>query len=149
MENFQSITIDRLTKKDQAWVVALLEEANLPTVDVNLDKQVFLKVSNKNILMAIGALETSGEYGLVRSVVVPQKLRGKGAGVSIIKALIDEAKTIELSQLFLLTETADKFFSKLGFKIAERKHVPQEISQMEEFTSICPSSAVCMTFKLK
>lgn len=148
MENIQSITVYKLSPSDHNWVVELLEKAKLPVSDVNLEKQVFLKITSDNKLAAIGALEISGTYALLRSVVVPQNLQRRGAGISITKALIGEARNRGLTQLFLLTETADKFFNKIGFTSINRTYVPQEILNMEEFASICPSSAICMTLEI-
>jgi len=148
MENTQIVTNHKLTTEDQSWVIELLNKANLPVSDVNLDKQHFIKVESEGKTIAIGALEMTGDFALLRSVVVPQNLQGKGAGIAVTKALIDEAKKLNISALFLLTETAEKFFHKMGFVTINRENVPKEILSLEEFTNICPSTAACMCLKL-
>jgi amino-acid N-acetyltransferase len=48
----------------------------------------------------------------------------------------------------LLTQTAEAFFERHGYQVADRDHVPDEIKQSAEFQSLCPSSAICMTKSL-
>ncbi|MEL7001527.1 MAG: arsenic resistance N-acetyltransferase ArsN2 [Bacteroidota bacterium] len=148
MNNTHTFTSHKLTSEDQPWVVDLLSKANLPTNDVDLDVQRFIKIESNGKNIAIGALEIAGNSALLRSVVVPQNLQRKGAGIAVTKALINEAKKLKLDNLFLLTETAEKFFDKIGFMTIDRKEVPEEILSLEEFTNICPSTAACMTLKL-
>jgi amino-acid N-acetyltransferase len=65
-----------------------------------------------------------------------------------VKTLIDHAKTRSIKQVYLLTETAHKYFLKFGFKDITRENVPAEIKQSTEFVSVCPVSAACMVYHL-
>jgi amino-acid N-acetyltransferase len=58
------------------------------------------------------------------------------------------AHELGVKELYLLTTTAEKFFPKLGFDSIDRDNVPTPIQATEEFSSICPSTAVCMVKKL-
>ena len=44
----------------------------------------------------------------------------------------------------LLTETADDFFSALGYRVVARESVPEAIRRSAEFRALCPASATCM-----
>ena len=54
----------------------------------------------------------------------------------------------QVRELFLLTQTGERFFAQQGFRVINRQAVPQGIQQSEEFRSLCPSSAVCMAKSL-
>ena len=149
MDLTNRLELEKLSIDDRALVMDLLQKAGLPVSDIDLQKQLFIKALCENKAVGIGALEIVENYGLIRSVVVQDIYRGKGAGIQIINALIAEARERGLKQLFLLTETAEQFFSKLDFRKVERNTAPKSIAELPEFTSICPSSAVCMSYELK
>jgi amino-acid N-acetyltransferase len=46
--------------------------------------------------------------------------------------------------VFLLTTTAEHYFSALGFARVERHDVPASVQTSIEFTTACPSSATVM-----
>jgi amino-acid N-acetyltransferase len=43
-----------------------------------------------------------------------------------------------------LTETADKYFNKKGYRAIAREQVPEQIKASSEFNHVCPVSAVVM-----
>jgi amino-acid N-acetyltransferase len=45
---------------------------------------------------------------------------------------------------YLLTETAEGFFAKLGFQRIERQAVPIVIRETEQFRTECSETAICM-----
>ncbi|MGH1600632.1 N-acetyltransferase [Campylobacter majalis] len=61
----------------------------------------------------------------VRSFVVRQDLRGQGIGSMIVKALLEEAKFYEISQVFTLTYQR-KFFERLGFVEIAKSELPAQ-----------------------
>ncbi len=58
--------------------------------------------------------------------------------------LLAYAHRKQIKTLYLLTLTAEGFFSKLGFNNLDRKNVPETLQGTEEFRSLCPDTAVCM-----
>jgi amino-acid N-acetyltransferase len=60
-----------------------------------------------------------------------------------------EAGALGIRQLVLLTESAQPFFTALGYMVIDRGHVPEALRQTAEFRSLCPVSAVCMTKSLE
>lgn len=99
-------------------------------------------------LIGSGGLELYGDAALLRSVAVKENQRGKELGKKIIDDLVSQAQKSNIASIFLLTETAKDFFLKRGFKLIERNEVPDAIKASSEFTHVCPSSAVCMFYKL-
>jgi amino-acid N-acetyltransferase len=64
-----------------------------------------------------------------------------GLGKFIVEELEKITKGKGINRLYLLTTTAEDFFTKLGYKIIDRKELPIEIKNTTEFTSVCPSTA--------
>ena len=129
-------------------VKAILSKSKLPTDDLDLSTQRFIGVLSDQKLIGIGALELYGSSALLRSMAVIYAGQNKGLGTNLVSGLLDLARKNNVSELFLLTETAEKFFAKNGFNKINRSEVPAEILQTEEFTNLCPSTAVCMTLVL-
>ncbi len=55
----------------------------------------------------------------IRSVAVTPDSRGRGIGSSLVQTCISEARTLGLSEIFVLTLAPD-FFKPFGFKIVDR-----------------------------
>ncbi len=130
-------------------VEALLEEASLPTADLERAPVQLFVCEAADGLVGVGGLESCGEYALLRSVAVEPSARGRGYGTSICEALLERARLDGVSSVFLLTTTAADFFADLGFEPVERGSVPESVRRTEEFADICPSTAVCMRHTLE
>ncbi|MGH8170155.1 MAG: arsenic resistance N-acetyltransferase ArsN2 [Steroidobacteraceae bacterium] len=133
---------------DLTAIRTLLESAGLPTSDLETARPQLLAIRDGDALVAAGALQCFGKSALVRSVVVAPGYRGKGLGESIVLALERAAKEARIEQLILLTRTAAPFFSRHGYRVIERGEAPVEVRGAEEFRSLCPSSATCMSKSL-
>ena len=128
---------------------ALLETAGLPTSDLESARPEFAVVREDGQIVAAGALQRFGSSALLRSVVVAADRRGSGLGQLIVRELELLASATHVSRLFLLTQTASEFFAHQGYRVTERRAVPEEVQGSEEFRSLCPSSAVCMAKSLR
>lgn len=77
-------------------------------------------------LVGYGALHIhSINLAEVRSLVVDERLRGKGVGKNIVLKLIDEAKFYGLKEVFSLTYQR-VFFEKLGFYEIPKQNLPEQ-----------------------
>lgn len=122
-----------------------LRANKLPSSDLKLEGSIFIGYHDANgNLIGSGGLEQYGHAGLLRSVAVDEKLRGKALGNEIVEEIIDQAKQKKIKELYLLTETAHNYFLKKGFQDVPRENVPGIIKQTSEFSLICPASAVVM-----
>ncbi len=121
-------------------IVTLLSEADLPTEGVAEILDSFLVIRDHGIVVAAGVVEWHGDDGLLRSVVVDPASRGLGLGKQIASALIAS----ENRDLYLLTETAESFFSRLGFQLIQRDEAPLALRASEEFRCLRPESASFM-----
>ena len=91
-----------------------------------------------------GVLEQFRSAGLLRSLVVAPDYRKRGLVRRLVDTVEGQAKAADLKQLALLTETADRFFETLGYRLVDRQSVPEVVRQSAEFRTLCPLSARCM-----
>lgn len=125
-------------------VLDLLIKADLPVNDINKNVELFSLETNQQIIATAG-LEVNNQIGLLRSVSVLESQKGKGFGLLIVRNLEEYAKAQHIKELYLLTTTAKDFFeSKLNYKVVERTNVPIEIQNSQQFSSVCPSTAIVM-----
>ncbi|MEO7992417.1 MAG: arsenic resistance N-acetyltransferase ArsN2 [Chryseolinea sp.] len=127
---------------------SLLQSANLPTDDLDFKKHLLIGFYDGVNPVATGGLEVYNQFALLRSLSVKFGIRGQSLGSSITEQLIDHAKAKKISAIYLLTETAHAFFLKRGFQDVAREDIPQEIKASSEFSHVCPTSAVCMVYKI-
>lgn len=132
------------TEQDAASIRVLLEGAGLPTDDLLTSNPQFIVACEGKAIVAAGALQFFGASALLRSVVVASGLRGTGLGRSVVEDLERVARAARITQLVLLTETARQFFERQGYRVLDRREVPQVVQESEEFRSLCPASATCM-----
>ena len=49
-----------------------------------------------------------------------------------------------LGNFYLLTNTAERFFERLGYRRTDRENAPEAIRRTQEFSGLCPSSSALM-----
>ncbi len=136
------------TLEDLQDILKLLETSKLLTAGVKNHIQNFMLEFHQNTLLGCAGLEIHGQAGLLRSVVVAASERSNGVGARLVKSIFEHAKTQQLSSLFLLTETAENYFPRFGFKHVTRAEIPASLNASEELRGACPDSAVVMMLEL-
>ncbi len=139
--------IRKANRRDLPLVINILRRNNLPHKDIPSKLDCMFIAHSGGEVVGIGGVEILGRHGLLRSLVVEEEFRGKGYGRAICKELIELAKQKGVEELYLLTTNAEGFFRKLGFSVIKREDAPGVIQKTEEFSALCPSSAVCMRKK--
>jgi amino-acid N-acetyltransferase len=135
--------------QDMIAIRALLECSGLPTSDLDSARPDFAVIREDGQVIAAGALQRFGSSALLRSVVVAPDRRDRGLGQTVVSELERLARTARVDQLVLLTQTASEFFASQGYRLIERRSVPQDMQESEEFRSLCPDSAACMAKSLR
>ncbi|MBX2840259.1 MAG: GNAT family N-acetyltransferase [Flammeovirgaceae bacterium] len=136
--------IELLSKLELGNIKALLTENKLPVMDIS-NHISFFGIKNESQLIGVVGLEVYSKAALLRSLVVADNSKGKGLGKSLCDYVLYSLKEKGVNHVYLLTTTAKHFFINLGFVETERNVVPEEILNTTEFTSICPSSAICLS----
>jgi len=131
------------TAEQRKLAIALLEQHNLPTSDIDDDKLLYLLMNGEDLIGTAG-LEVFGNSALLRSVSVVKAQQGKGYGKLINNAIEQYAREIGIDCIYLLTTTAKDFFERQGYSVMDRNDVPEAVKQTAEFASLCPATAVVM-----
>ena len=141
-------SIVRLQPAHLAQLEELLRQNNLPTQDCAEQAQNFYGIFDGDELIAAGGLEPAADFVLLRSVVVQEQYRASGLARNISEYLISLAEADSRLAVYLLTETAESYFRKLGFTPLSRAEVPAAIAQTRQFSALCPDSASCLVMQL-
>lgn len=132
-------------KEDLEAVRRLLSESELPLEDISGRLDHFLLALDNNAVVGCVGLEVYGPHGLLRSLAVAKPYRRQGIATALCKRIIAHARAQGVKQLYLLTTEATGFFKRQGFVVIDRGRAPSEIQRTEEFQTLCPSTAICMT----
>ena len=141
--------VRRAQSPDFELLLGLLAGAQLPTDDLATAPGLRLwALEEHGALVGVIGLERRGAGGLLRSLAVAPSHQRRGLGVRLVRQLEHESRSEGVELLVLLTQTAQPFFRRLGYRVVDRQHVPDELKQSAEFLSLCPASAVCMSRSL-
>ncbi len=143
------ITYWPVRSNDLDELKSFLKANTLPFDDIILDGNWFAIYRRQSgAIVGTGGLEFYGDHCLLRSIATAKEFRGKGLGKEIVQDLISKANDRSARTISLLTESAQGFFEKIGFKELSRDSAPKEIKASSEFVSVCPVSAVFMSIDL-
>ena len=146
--DMNGISYRKATAADWNQIANLLQDANLPLEGAQAHLEHFVVAIKDEALIGCAGLEIYGEYALLRSVAVEAGVRGQGLGIKLIEEILKRAKEDHLRTIILLTETAQNFFPKFGFRQIKREDAPTPVKESIEFREACPASAVAMQLDL-
>ena len=129
-------------------VLRLLAAASLPTEDVaDHARNLFIALEGGEVVGAI-EIEDHGSVALMRSLVVSEAHRGRGLAQSLCATALARATTLGLSDVYVLTESAEAWFAARGFARLARDQAPRAVQHTRQFRELCPASAVLMRLEL-
>jgi amino-acid N-acetyltransferase len=138
-------TIEPAQAQDMPAIAALLRAEDLPAEDIAPHADSFFVArEGTEIVGAIGA-ERHAPDALLRSLVVALRARGRGLGDELVRRLDEAGATWGVRRWWLLTTTAESFFTARGFARVERTAAPPAIQGTGQFCGGCCASAVCLT----
>jgi amino-acid N-acetyltransferase len=143
------VTIRSARGADLDAIRALLAASALP-VD-GLDEQFgdgYAVAVSGEAIVGVEGIEVYGHHGLLRSAAIAPTWRGQGLGDALTRDRIAWSRRHGLAALYLLTDTADAYFPRFGFKAVSRDLAPDGIRASREFASACPASAIFMYLPL-
>lgn len=124
---------------------ALLEEAALPVADLRpAALPEFFAAWDEGHLVGVVAVEPLGREGLLRSLAVRPESRGRGTGRRLVAVAEAHARERGMQALYLLTTTAEGFFSRAGYRRVSRAEAPDSVRGTAEFRTVCPATATLM-----
>lgn len=129
------------TQWDLQLIKGFLKENGLPELGVDGWVENFVIAEDQNgSLVGVAGLELYDKSGLVRSVAVDKHFRGQGYGRILVEAVVGKARARGLKTLYLLTDDANAYFERLGFRAVDRKDVDRAVKASVEFTEMCETA---------
>ena len=124
-------------------VQALLRRVG-PSIEGVADRIAdFLIAREDGRLIAVAALEDHGTAGLLRSVAVAPERQSWGLARYLINALIERARNRGHAAVYLLTQDAELYFKRHGFRRIGRNEVRPAVLASGQFQGeSCASSTV-------
>jgi amino-acid N-acetyltransferase len=145
----KEVSIGPASREELPRIVELLDDGGLPPGGLEDHLPTILVARLHGRVVGSAALELYGTAALLRSVVVRRDLRGTGLGSRLTEAALRLSREFGVAEAYLLTETADLFFPRFGFRNIPRSRVPSSVRSSVEFTSACPASARAMALDLR
>jgi len=130
--------------EDLVPATALLSESKLPLDGFADHLANALVATRADRVVGVVELEVYERAALLRSLVVSPAERGARLGERLASDALRLARERGATDVYLLTETAERFFPRFGFSVADRSSAPPALRQSEEFRTACPESAVMM-----
>jgi len=133
--------------EDETKIKEVLTAGGLHHQDItpsHLQHFLVLKDDPSSTLTGVVGLELINNNALLRSLAVIEPHRSKGLATQLLKEIEKYARSNQVDTLYLLTLTAERFFTKRGYRKTDRKSAPPAIQETAEFKSLCPATAVCM-----
>jgi amino-acid N-acetyltransferase len=146
--------IRKALETDFREIVQILKLNNLPTAGIQqhihqfLVREIKSNNSTQSYIEGCVGLELYGKNALLRSLAVHPQYQNQGIGSKLLYSIIQNAKLMEIKDLFLFTTTAEGYFKKHNFSSVSRDDVPIDIKESLEISNACPSTAICMNRKL-
>jgi len=119
----------------------LLAAQGLPTDDLRDPTIMLVGAFVADALVGVIGLQACDEVALLRSLAVDPTHRDRGIAAALCERVFVLAGERDL---YLLTESADGYFVRMGFEPIERATVPTAIRATAQFSTLCSSSARIM-----
>src|SRR5262249_42416361 len=93
-------------------------------------------------------VELRGNTALLRSLVVTESHRSMGLGAQLVAHAERHARAQGAETIYLLTTTAEAFFTRRGYTVVPRENAPPAIRNTREFAALCPASSAFMSKRI-
>ncbi|MFX0049886.1 MAG: arsenic resistance N-acetyltransferase ArsN2 [Candidatus Hodarchaeota archaeon] len=140
--------IVKADKTHLSGIIHLLSQVNLPKEGIEAHISDFIVSLDEGTVIGCAGIEIYETVGLLRSVAVHPDYQGRAIGNALIHRMLSHAQKRSVEEIFLLTETAEEYFLRLGFKMINRDDIDYRIKETQEFKTLCPASAISMHYSM-
>ena len=137
------LEIRRATEADKEYIFSLLKRTGLTTSGIEETSYFHICTEGEKTVGCFGIV-CSNDGAMLRSFAVEPEMQGMGIGHFMAIRTLKYAIDAGILPLYLLTNTADKFFAKFGFTEIERKDIPDIIMDSTTLGEYCPFTSICM-----
>jgi amino-acid N-acetyltransferase len=138
------IIIAPVVAKYRDAIISLLQAEGLPVDDLPAELSRFYMATDNGFVIGLIGLEVYERVGLLRSLTVKPEYRRMKIAASMVNEVENLGRSLGLKAIYLLTETAEGYFSRNGYIKIERSTAPISLQQSSEFRGVCPSTAITM-----
>ncbi len=124
--------------------MAILQEVGLITDGLAPGTPDFYVADVGGAILGCAALESDGSAGLLRSVAVLPSAQGAGIGRRLVEAVHERAMDLGLESVYLLTTTADEYFSNFGYESRAEENLPGVVTASAEYLTCSVSGATTL-----
>lgn len=140
------VTLSGVRPGEASTVKALITGAGLGVQDLKPQHLVHFIVARKgDAIVGTVGLEPAGEDALLRSLAVEAGHRRQRIARRLVASIEKYARSHGVGRMFLLTTNAADYFVKQGYRPVPRDAAPAPVQATEEFRSLCPDGAVCLS----
>lgn len=136
--------IVKATEQHRKEIIDLLRTNHLPAEDLPDALNDFYAAVDEGKVVGLIGMERYSPFGLLRSMVVHPDHRNQHIAGKLVQLLEQKAGSAGIATIYLLTETAENYFSKRSYQVITRDEVPPALFQSSEFSHVCPVSATVM-----
>lgn len=129
---------------DYPFIHALLSANGLPPDGVAQENGYFFVAVQSDRLVGVIGYEQYGKQALLRSLAVDNTHRKAGIAEALVNRLLNEIRQEGSREVYLLTETAERYFHRRGFEIIPREEFPANILDSSALGQACPTTSICM-----
>lgn len=145
LSDSETVTFDFASQSEEKQIQALLSDAGLPFEDIHEHLVHFITAKRHELVIGCVGLEVHGNFGLARSLVVAEEYRKLGIAKILCDLILEYARKLSITNLYLTTDSSIAFFSKLQFEKMDPRKAPEAIRSTKEFTQLNPSTAIFMS----
>ena len=99
-------------------------------------------------LVGMAGAERQGRLALLHTLWVTPELRGQGWGRCLVEHVERWLRSLGIEEVYLVADTAEQFFSHLGYLARRREQLPAEVYGFSQLPTACPLQAVFMSKQL-
>lgn len=148
MLQIQTDAIKPLLGSDLRSVQQLLASEKLFYSDITSDLLAnffayYLPTIGGEQMLAVIGWQVFADCVLLRSLA--SRSKGLGLGHQLVAFAEQKIRSIPRKEIYLLTNTAEKYFQRLGYQSCARETAPLSIQGSSQFSGLCPTSARLMS----
>jgi amino-acid N-acetyltransferase len=142
MKSPDELSIRAAREIDLDDVLSLLIDADLNIEGVHESLGSFVVAADGEEIVACVGAEAFQFVALIRSLAVRPEYRGRGLGRRLVRQVIDRFASRGLREFYVVTENAEEWFRKRGFKPCDRDEVHPQIAGSSELANASETAVV-------
>ena len=125
----------------------LLLQNGLPTAGVDASTGNYYIAKNNELMGIVGA-EYDGSSAILRSLAVKPQFKKSGVAKALISNALSILKANTVTDVYVITNTAEKYLDRFGFVKIDRSEVPAKVLNTSALGDACPASSTYMHLSL-